>query len=188
MNSTQTSTLLRPAYASIARPYALAAFEYAHAKDDLIGWERCLDTASQIVLEPAVSAVLTNPEINMDTWLGFFKEIMGHLFTPDRKHFLSLLIHNKRLAVLPEITTLFNHYAAAFKKNIQVQIITALPLAADMQQAFTEALTKRTGKKVHLECEIDPAVIGGAIIKINDKVIDASVRNKLNRLLAFSLR
>jgi F-type H+-transporting ATPase subunit delta len=196
MNSTSknysTPGPIRPAYANIARPYASAAFEYAREKNDLPAWEAFLTQAAQIILHPDISPILSNPNVSDKVWVDLFQDLLGSLLDEKldekKKHFLSLLAHNKRLPILSEIIALFNHYYAAFKKNTQIRIVTALPLEENMQQELVKALTERTNRTVSLKCEIDPSVLGGAVIHIDDKVIDASVRGKLTRLLEFLLR
>lgn len=192
MNSISENTLklnpIRPAYANIARPYALAAFEHAEKKQDLPSWETFLTQAALIVSHPDISRALANPNVAEKTWLDFFEDLLGASLDKEKKQFLSLLTHNKRLPILSEIIALFNNYYAAFKKNTQIRIVTALPLEENMREALSTALAKRANCTVNLHCEIDLSVMGGAVIYIDDQVIDASVRGKLTRLLEFILR
>jgi F-type H+-transporting ATPase subunit delta len=187
MNQT-ASTPIRPAYSNIARPYALAAFEYANENQNVTTWQSFLESAALIASQSSVLPLLSSPEMTAANWVSFFENLLLDQLDAEKKHFLSLLAYNKRLLVLPEIAALFQEYDNAAQKNVYIKVITAVALDKKMQQAFTHALTKRTHQAVNLRCEIDPAILGGAVIHINDKVIDASLRGKLTRFLAFSLR
>lgn len=168
---------------SIARPYALAAFEYARGKQQLPAWKDFLETASSFANQPAISKLMANPEISSDQLFNLFHELLAHQLDTERKNFLLLLTQNKRLNVLSEITDEFNAYFAAFEKTSQVRLITAVEAQESFKQNIAQALTKQIQRDVTLQCEIDPSLIGGAIIHIGDRVIDGSIRGKLSRLL-----
>jgi F-type H+-transporting ATPase subunit delta len=168
---------------SIARPYALAAFESARDKQQLPAWKAFLESAAHIAKDPAVSNLLATPELNAQASFMLFNEILDSLVDAERKNFLRLLTQNKRLNVLPEIADLFNSYYAALEKMSNVRIVTAVAIESPFQQKLTQALTKRIQHEVTLHCEVDPAIIGGAIIHLGgNKVIDGSIRGKLTRL------
>lgn len=173
---------------SIARPYALAAFEYASDKQQLAAWKAFLEAAKEIALEPSVNPLLENPEVSSAKLFDLFQGVLGALLDAERTNFLLLLAQNKRFIVLPEIVDLFNAYYAAYEKISTIRVITAIEMEEGYRQKLAQALTKRVQREVTLSCEIDPAILGGAIIHIGDRVIDGSVRGKLSRLLEFSLR
>ena len=173
---------------SIARPYALAAFEYARDKQQLPTWKAFLESASTVAEHPSVARLLANPETSSTTLIDLFQGVLAAMLDSEQKNFLLLLAQNKRLLVLPEITRLFNTYYAAYEKLSTVRVITAVNIDEEFRQKLAQALTKRVLKEVTLECEVDPAILGGAIIHIGDRVIDGSIRGKLTRLLEFSLR
>ena len=173
---------------SIARPYALAAFECASDKQQLPAWKAFLESAKEVALNPSVSKLLDNPEISSSKLFDLFHEVLATLLDSERKNFLLLLAQNKRFIVLPEIVALFNMYYAAYEKISTIRVITAVEVEESYRQKLAQALTKRVQREVTLNCEVDPAILGGAIIHIGDRVIDGSVRGKLTRLLEFSLR
>lgn len=168
---------------SIARPYALAAFEYARDKKQLPAWKDFLETASSFANQPAISHLMANPEISSEQLFNLFLELLAHQLDTERKNFLLLLTQNKRLNVLSEITDEFNTYLAAFEKISQVRLITAVEAQESFKLNIAQALTKQIQRDVTLQCEIDPSLIGGAVIHIGDRVIDGSIRGKLSRLL-----
>lgn len=174
---------------SIARPYAHAAFEIAcDNAQQLAAWKAFLANAAMIATQQDVMRLLANPEIVSNELLQLFSGILGQTINQQQMNFLQLLAQNKRLILLSEINALFLTYCAAFEKMASVHITTAISLSEEFKQKFTQALTKRTQQQVTLHCAIDPTILGGAIIRIGDRVIDGSIRGKLTRLLEFSLR
>ena len=182
------ANFLSPKFSSISRPYALAAFEYAHDKQQLLAWKTFLESAAAIAQDAAVLKLLANPEIPATKLVDLFHEVLATVINTEQKNFLLLLAQNKRFAVLAEISMLFNLYYAALEKLSSVRVITAIEAEENFRQKLTQALSKRIQREVTLHCEVDPAILGGAIIHIGDKVIDGSIRGKLTRLLEISLR
>ncbi len=175
-------------FASIARPYALAAFEYAREKNQLSAWKAFLTSAADTARDKTMERLLADPEIPSAKLYDLFHDVLAPLLNDEQKNFLHLLASNKRLMVLPEIRDQFDDYYAALEKMSAVRVITAIDIEDSFRQTLSQALTRRIEREVTLQCEVDPSILGGAIIHIGDKVIDGSVRGKLTRLLEFSLR
>ncbi|MHB1948543.1 MAG: F0F1 ATP synthase subunit delta [Gammaproteobacteria bacterium] len=168
---------------TIARPYALAAFEYALDKHDLAGWEAMLHTAAIIAQDTDMAPLLTSPEVTQKQLVELFCGILGAKLDAEKKNFISLLGEYNRLDALPEILALFSNYRAQYEKSITVEVFSATKLENAEQQKFIDALTRRLKRKVTLQCAVDDSLIGGALIRAGNMVIDGSVRGKLNRLL-----
>jgi len=168
---------------NIARPYALAAFEYARDHDALPAWKDFLESAAFYASYPAVLTFMKNAECRSEQLFDLFHELLASKLDAERKNFLVLLSQNNRLNVLPEIASAFNAHYAALLKTSNVRVVTATEAEASFKQKLTETLTKRIQREVTLQCEVDPSLIGGAIIYIGDRVIDGSIRGKLSRLL-----
>lgn len=173
---------------SIARPYALAAFEAAQDANELPQWKVFLQTAAIMVQDKTLAKILDNPGISVNKLDQLFSELLASVTTEKCRNFLHLLAQNKRLAALPEINTLYSAYLAELEKISNIRVITAFAMNDGQQQTLASALSKRMNHEVSLHCEIDPHIIGGAVIHIGDRVIDGSIRGKLTRLLEFSLR
>ena len=174
--------------ANIARPYAFAAFEYAREKQQLAMWKSFLQAARLVALNATVAKLLENSEISSNKLFTLFHETLSSIMNTEQKNLLLLLAQNKRLQTLPAIATLFDAYYAALEKISAVRVITAIQTEEPFKQTLTQALTKRIQHDVTLHCEVDPSILGGAIIHMGDHVIDGSIRGKLTRLLEFSLR
>lgn len=182
------ANMTSPKFSHIARPYALAAFETARDKQQLPTWKAVLNMASLIAQDPAVIKLLANPTLSSDTLLRLFQDVLSGHLNQEQENFLALLAQYDRLNLLPEIAELFHTYCANLENISSIRVVTAVQADEAFKQQLTQSLSKRTQQQVTLQCEVNPHILGGAIIYIGDKVIDGSVRGKLARLLEFSLR
>lgn len=176
-------TANNPKYLNIARPYALAAFEYARENKALDQWQAFFTQNAMIAKDPSMLTLLANPEFTSNKAFSLFESLQSEQVDASQKNFLHLLAQNQRLSILPEISDLFNQYLAVLEKISKVKIETAVDLEDRYKQELIKALSRRIERDVTLTCEVRPEIIGGAIIHIGDKVIDGSIRGKLNRLL-----
>jgi len=168
---------------TLARPYALAAFECAQDKNVLPAWEAMLTSAAEVAHHPAVVRFLAQPEMTAKQSSTLFCEVLVTVLDKEKKNFIDLLAENKRLPLLPEIAELFKSYRAALEKTISVQVTSAEALNEPMKNKLLAALTKRLKKQVSLECVVDPSLIGGVMVRAGDIVMDGSVQGQLKRLL-----
>jgi F-type H+-transporting ATPase subunit delta len=106
-------------------------------------------------------------------------ELLG---TEHGRNFLQLLAENDRLTALPEIAVQFEALKAQSENKVKVKLISATPVDEKLTAQVTKALTQRFGRAVELTLEVDASLLGGAIIRADDMVIDGSVRTRLQRL------
>ena len=92
------------------------------------------------------------------------------------------LASNKRLEALPAIRELFDEMRAEAEGELEVEVTAAFALSPTQTQSLAKTLTEKLTRQVNLTCTVDPALIGGAVIRAGDLVIDASVRGKLGKL------
>lgn len=173
---------------NIARPYAQAAFECARDAKQLMEWKAFLMAAAMISRQPTVEKLLADPERTSSELYDLFEGVLATIMTDEQKNLLKLLSQNKRLTALPEMVEAYNAYLAALEKICTVRVVTAVPANEEFEIKLAKSLATRTQSEVKLHCEVDPDILGGAIVHIGDRVIDGSVRGKLNRLLEYSLR
>ena len=95
---------------------------------------------------------------------------------------IALLATNKRLMLLPEINALYEVHRAEQEKTLAVDVISFSEVSPAQQKQLIESLSQRLQRKVSLKISIDPSLLGGAVIRAGDLVIDGSVRGKLNKL------
>jgi len=167
---------------TIARPYAKAAFEEAKAGNQLGLWSETLRTASTVVQDPRVRKLLGNPAISNAELAKLVSDLAGPKLDGQGRNFVQALAENRRLAYLPEISTLFDELKDDAEGVVDVTITSAAQLENSQREALATALQRRLKRQVRLHCETDPSLLGGAVLRAGDLVIDGSVRARLNRI------
>ncbi len=174
---------------TIARPYAKAVFELANEAGDLANWSKSLDIAGQLLADNALVEYLGNPEFNNEQRLeflaGLFKKAGAKVLAGGNDkgtNFLKLLLENRRVALLPEIAEHFEAAKAKVENSVDAVITSATPLSSAQQKELAAALKARLGREVNVKTEIDENLIGGAVIRAGDVVIDGSLRARLEGL------
>jgi F-type H+-transporting ATPase subunit delta len=174
---------------TIARPYAQAVFELAHEADDLEAWSKSLDVARSLLVDGRVVAYLADPafsnEQRLDFLTGLFAKAKATKIAGKDKrgtNFLKLLLEYGRISVLPEIAEHFEVLKAKVENVVDVVITSASVIGKKQKNAISKALRERLGRDVNIETEIDENLIGGAVIKAGDVVIDGSLRSRLQGL------
>ena len=174
---------------TIARPYAQAVFELANEAGELAAWASSLDLAGQLLADGEVAEYLSAPELNDDQRLDFLTGLFGKagsdkLAGGDKRgsNFLKLLLENKRCNVLPEIAEHFELLKADVENSVEATVTSATPLSQAQQDEIAASLKKRLGRDVSITTEIDENLIGGAVIRAGDVVIDGSLRARLEGL------
>jgi F-type H+-transporting ATPase subunit delta len=167
---------------TVARPYARAVFEIARADDALAGWSAFLERGSLAATDPRVQALIGNPAVTRAALADLFIEICGDSAGASGANFLKLLADNGRMAWLPEIAAEFELLRAEAENIVDVQLTSAVELDAAQRDGFIASLKKRLGRDVRLHCDTDAKLLGGAIIRAGDLVIDGSLLGRLERL------
>jgi len=167
---------------TLARPYANAAFEVAVAGKALAKWSDMLKTLASVAANDKVGQLLKNPALTAEQQSDALLSICGKEISDKGQNLIRLLAENRRLALLPQIAEIFEVLKAAKEKSVDVELSTAYALSDGLVKDLTKALEKRLDRKVKLHTIVDQQLIGGAVIRAGDTVIDNSVRGKLNKL------
>lgn len=169
---------------TIARPYAKAIFEHALAEKKLAEWSEYLYLLAQVVLTPQATQFIANPVSTDEQQIDLLHSIFKSKVNDDKglNNLIALLTTNKRLMLLPEIKALYEVHRAEEEKTLGVEVISFSTMSSSQQQELAESLSKRLKRKVALKISIDPSLLGGAVIRAGDLVIDGSIRGKLNKL------
>lgn len=167
--------------ATIARPYAQAAFDYAHAAGTLADWSVLLEAGAQVAGDERVARLLGSPHVTAAQLTDLFLEAARASDLP-RRNFIATLAANGRLGLLPEIADQFARLRAEVENRVDVELVSALPVAAEQEKRLVEALRRRLGREVVLTTRLDAGLIGGAVVRAGDLVIDGSLRGRLERL------
>ncbi|MGO1542430.1 MAG: F0F1 ATP synthase subunit delta [Luteimonas sp.] len=165
--------------ATIARPYARAAFAVARDDGSSAQWSDALAFAARVAADPDVEAMLLHPALNAgDAVTLLVPEGADDKFSG----FIALLADNGRLGVLPEIVGMFEQLRAEDEQVVLATVTSAAELPEAEVEQIRSALKRRFGREVQLETAIDAGLIGGAVIAAGDVVIDGSLKGKLERL------
>jgi F-type H+-transporting ATPase subunit delta len=167
---------------TIARPYARAAFEEARGHKVLGPWSESLQRAAAVVKDPRVQNLLGNPAVTNSELAQFVIDLAGPQLDEQGRNFVQTLAENRRLAYLPEISTLFDELKDEAEGVVDVTVTSAAPLDNGQRDALSAALQRRLKRQVRLHCETDPSLLGGAVLRAGDLVIDGSVRSRLDRI------
>jgi len=167
---------------TIARPYARAAFEEARRENRLREWSDALKAAAQVAADPRVHSLLGNPRITSEELAQFVIGIAGSALGEHGANFVRTLAENRRLAFLPEISDQFEILKDEVERTAEVTVVSASSLDESQQRKLAAALERRLNRTVRLQCDIDPSLIGGAVIRSGDLVIDGSLRTRLSRI------
>lgn len=165
-----------------ARPYARAAYDYASSNGVADQWAEMLGFCAAVADDATMKAALDQPSLNRQQSADLFNEVCADKLNEPGKNFVKLLAENDRISLLPEIAVLYHHYQAEAESTIDAELISALDVDDQQIEAIKTSLTKRLGKKVSITTSIDPSLIGGAVIRAGDMVIDGSVRGRLEKL------
>lgn len=165
-----------------ARPYARAAFDVAKANSEQQKWTEMLTFMAAVAHDPTMRAVLDSPRLSQQQAADLFISVCEEQINARGKNFIKLLAENDRLTLLPEIAALYQHYRADAEGTVDAEVISASDINESQLNNIAASLTQRLGKKVRLTSRIDETLIGGAIVRAGDLVIDGSVRGRLNKL------
>lgn len=172
---------------TLARPYAKAVFELTHARREPERWSKLLALLAALVGNREARVMLGDPRVPAGVRAEVLLELCtrsGHKPDMHERNFVRLLADYGRLAVLPEIAAEYRALREQAERLVEVEMRAAVAVGAAEQDTVRAALEKKLDRKVKLRCVTDPALIGGAVLRAGDLVIDGSVRGKLGRLAA----
>lgn len=164
-----------------AKRYAQAAFELAAQEGNLTQWADALDEIARFMSDPAVASVLENSRADQQAKLQLVDAALNEL-PPLPLNLAKLLASKKRTNLASDIATEFRRLAEQREGIARVRARTAVPLSDAEREALTQRLSQQTGRNVILETEVDPRLLGGVVVQIGDRLIDASTRGKLEQL------
>lgn len=175
---------------TIARPYASAVFDIASNKDTLKEWSIFLKKTSKLLDQQDIKTLIKTPGLNKKTIAEiFFEASVEESETSENKelfsNFLNVLSENKRLNIITMVSSQFEQKKQQAEQVSEVLLSSAAALSEEDVEEIKQALSKKLGKKIELKNSVDETLIGGALIKIGDHMIDGSVRSQLKKMTRF---
>ena len=169
---------------TVARPYAEAAFKLALESSNLQSWSEMLSMLEIVVTNEEVARRIGDPNVDDQSLQGIILGGLGERLDGHGRNFVQLLIENGRLALMSQIREQYEALRREHEGVLEASIISAMPINDTQVQGLRIALEKKYGLKVNTQVEVDPRLIGGVRIVVGDKVIDATVRGKLDAMAA----
>jgi F-type H+-transporting ATPase subunit delta len=167
---------------TLARPYAKAAYQYASQENKMLDWLSFLEQTAAVIQNEAFKALLNNPRFKKARFIEFLLGLIKHKLSDEQKNFLTILLSNQKISILPEIVKLFEEHRREAEKKTTVKVISAFTLPEKLQENLSKALKIRLQNDIVLDIMIDNSLIGGAIIRYGDLVIDGSIKTRLQQL------
>ena len=170
--------------ATVARPYAEAAFRSAAQKNALPQVAETLALVAAIAHDGAMRSLLSDPRVTAAQKKEIFAEVAGTRMDDVTRNLVAILVDNARAELIGEIATQFDALKREHDKVVRARITSAQPLTEAQRADIVAAIERRYGKKVEAEMDVDPELLGGARVQVGDQVIHASVRDALGQMAA----
>src|SRR5690349_5069049 len=168
--------------ATVARPYAEAAFRSALDGKDLERVGTALAVAAATAANERVRSYLSDPRVSAAQKKALFADIAGERMDGVTANLIALLVDNRREELIGEIAAQFDALKHEHERVLKARITSAQPLTDAQRDAIVAALERRYGKKIEAELDVDPELLGGARVQVGDQVIHASVRDALGQM------
>jgi len=168
--------------ATLARPYAAAAFKRAKETGTTGKWSKNLAFLSAVLSEKDIVAIVDNPKVGSTRLSALMLDICKEQVDTEAENFLKLLVQNNRLKLLPAIAEIFESFKAEDEGYVEVEVLTAYAFSKEAKQDFASKLEKTLNKKVHMNVSVDKSLIGGVLVRAGDRVIDGSIRGQLQQM------
>lgn len=168
---------------TLARPYGKAAFLRAVCEHTLEKWSRFLQRLSEVSKSHEVKQFIQAPQVSLAQKVSFF---MSWVDEEDRnlesENFLRIIAHHKKLHLLPDICILYEEFRRKHERILAVEFFSAKPLEKDHEEKFRTALIAYLGQNIVFSVRVDPTLLGGALVRAGDVVIDGSLKGRLQKL------
>jgi F-type H+-transporting ATPase subunit delta len=165
-----------------ARRYAEAAFEIAERDGTVEQWLDQLTRFGAALADPETVRRLEDPAVPLDTRSGAMLGALGHDALPQVRNLLLLVLRRRRLERLPRLAAEFRRLYNRRAGIVEATAISAAPLSERDVAELQARLVEIAGARVDLTLEVDPSLIGGLAVRLGDRLIDGSVRGRLERL------
>jgi F-type H+-transporting ATPase subunit delta len=171
------------AQSNVARPYAQALFELAQEQDNLSGWQDQLQLLAAVSSDPSLARLTNDPHVSAGQLADLIIEVCGDSLHSEGRNLVKLIVKNDRVSDMADIAEAYTARKADAEKVVAAEMITAAEMDQDQQKKFSDALQKTLGRTVELDFSVDEELIGGAVIRAGDWVVDGSVKAQLEQLV-----
>jgi F-type H+-transporting ATPase subunit delta len=169
---------------TIARPYAEAVFKLAAEGNALAAWSDALANIDGVVADSRVQACISDPKVSAQQLEGLVLGVVGDKLSGDARNFVQVLVQNNRLDLMPLIRSHFEALKREKEGVLEAKIISALKMNDEQVKQLVARIEAKYQRRVTAQVETDASLIGGVKIVVGDKVIDGTVRGKLDAMAA----
>lgn len=167
---------------SAAKRYARAIFELAGEQGQVEEWAQRLAVVREVLTRPEARAVLANPSIAVQRRQEAASTFLESRVGPEGVNLARLVVGANRIGDLDGMIEEYDRLVDEAAGRIRATATAAVPLTAAENEALVSGLSRQLGREVRLDSLVDPAIIGGLVLRIGDRVIDASVATRLQQL------
>lgn len=165
-----------------ARRYAEAAFEVALAEDQLDRWQADLAAAVTMLGRPDVEPTVHSPAVPLGERVEIVRQLLEPRISAGALRLVTLVVERGKVHALPRISEEFTRRLNMHRGVVMATVTSAVPLTPDESAAIRSRVEAMAGATVELAEKVDPGLIGGLTIQIRDRLLDASIRGRLERL------
>ncbi len=165
----------------VANRYAAAVFKLAVEAGDVDAWRHDLAMLDELLQDEVLQAAFRNPAVPISRRLELARQLAADL-RPQVLNLMRLLIEHRRTGEMQGIRAEFERLADEASGIVHAMMRTATAVSVDDQESYRRSLARKLGCDVRLRVEVDPTLIGGAMIQVGDYLVDGSVRTQLNRM------
>ena len=165
-----------------ARPYARAVFEMAESAGSLGEWSEMLGFMGAIADNEQVSQLLATPKMAKQAGADAFVQLCDGKLNEQAKSLVNMLAENDRLSLLSEMSTIYEVLKDEAEGSVEALVTSAKVLTETEEKSISKALKKRLGRDVKIKVSVDETLLGGAIIRAGDLVIDGTLKGRLSKM------
>lgn len=163
------------------RRYALAVMEIARANGTIDHWAEAIDGLGALTAQPAFVGALQADGMTDERFQAIVRAAVPDV-APVELNLFRLLRRKNRLQLGPSVASYYAELRDEEHGIVRATVRTAVPIEEDRAQALSRRLGEQTGATVELQREVDESLVGGAVIRIGDRLLDGSIRSRLRRL------
>ncbi len=167
-----------------ARPYAKAILELADSDKAMNKWSKQLRFMAAVAMDPELQQLIGNPKLTRQEVAEVFITACGDDIDDQGRNLVRLLAENGRIAVLPELSMLYDKLRADAQGTVEAEVYSAYRLSKEQREKLEASLAKRLGRDVKVTSHVDKSLLGGAVIRAGDLVIDGSLKGRIEKLNA----
>ena len=167
----------------VAGRYAEALFELARDEKKVEEWREELRQAAERLGQEDVSVALNNPRVSMSDRVKLALQLLDDV-SPQVRNLARLLVERRRLSIVPAVLQRYDELVDEASGTVRAEVTAAVPVDERLEEKIASELRRHLGHEVETEIRQDDSLIGGLVIRIGDRVIDNSIRTRLQQLRA----